>query len=104
MRTFSEYAEQLEKSPRPGDAAVGRYIRTHKERLELLLKGFFGRRGFSAADREELMQVALLGCVEAVHAPDADTAIKNIHNSMQRHSRHAAAWNARRAYSTNEET
>jgi DNA-directed RNA polymerase specialized sigma subunit len=90
-----EYAAALEVSRRPGDAAVARYIRTHEAKLKGWVRDF--SKGRSKEDREELMQIALLACVEAVRSPDPETAMKNIHNTMQRHSRHAAAWESRRA-------
>lgn len=95
--TLLEYATHLEKSTRPGDAAVARYIRTHEARLLGWVRDF--SNGMSRADREELLQVALLACVEAVRAPDADTALNEVKNAMQRHARHEASWRARRVAS-----
>jgi hypothetical protein len=93
--TLSEYAAALEKSRKPGDAAVARYIRTHEARLAGWLKDF--TNGMSRADREELTQVCLLAVVEAVRAPDAETALRNVRNAMERASYNRAAWNARRS-------
>lgn len=92
--TLNEFAKQLEKSSKPGDAAVARYIRTHEVRLGTWVRRL--SKGMSASDREELMSAALLACVEAVRAPDAETALKNVRNAMQRTARHASAWKARR--------
>jgi hypothetical protein len=108
LKKLVEYAEQMEKSGRKSDAVIARYIRTHEGRLEALLSQVMRQRGgrgskrLTKEDRDEMVQVLLLGCVEAVTAPDSDTALRNIHNVMQRHARGAVAWNTRRAF--NEET
>lgn len=99
--TLNEYADALEKSAAPGDAVVARYIRAHEARLKGWVRDF--TLGMNRADREELMQVALLACVEACRAPDAETALKSIHNAMQRSARHAASWKKRKVQLQNEE-
>lgn len=95
--TLAEYATELEKSRKPGDLAVARYIRAHETRLSLWVNEYSVR--MNKADKEDLMQVALLACHEVVTAPDADAAILNVRNAMSRMARAGAAWNTRKAYS-----
>ena len=90
-----EYAAALEKSSKPGDAVVARYIRAHEARI----KGWLADagRGLSRADREELTQIAMLAVVQAITAPDADAALARVHADIQRHVDRTNAWNSRRA-------
>jgi len=93
--TLTEYAAALEKSRRPGDAAIARYIRTHKQRIEcwLLDAGF----RLSRSDREDLTQVAMLAIAQVVSAPDADTALNRVQNAIHNESRQKLAWNSRKS-------
>lgn len=93
--TLIEYAAALEKSRKPGDAAVARYIRAHQVRLSYWL-GRYSQR-MNREDREEMLQIALLACVEATRSPDAETALKNVRNAIERHAYDAYAWHNRRA-------
>jgi transposase-like protein len=92
--TLLEYADALEKSRKPGDVVVARYIRTHEARLFGWIRQF--TNGMNRADRDELLQVAVLACVEAVRAPDAETAITSVRNAMDRHAHQAQQWKLRR--------
>lgn len=97
MLLLTEYAEALERSKRPPDAAAAKYIRANMGLLIRLWKKF--ANGLNTADREELMQVTVLACVAATRAPDAETALKSIHNEMQNLKRHAASWRDRKVAS-----
>lgn len=90
--TLIEYAARMEKSSKAHDLAIAKYIRTHIHRLNDLVNRFAKTR----ADRDELMQVALLACCERALTDDPEVALKNIHNAMQRYARHEASWRIRK--------
>lgn len=93
--TLRDYASALEKSRKPADRAVARFIREHERRLNFWLRRFSQR--LPREDRDELQQVALLAVVQAVTgAEGAEVALENIIRSMHRESDRSAAWNARR--------
>jgi hypothetical protein len=92
--TLREYADALEKSRKPGDVAVGQYIRKHEVRLRGWVKDF--RNGALGSEHEEILAACLLACVEAVQETDADAALKSVHNAMQRASRRAKVWQKRK--------
>lgn len=101
--TLSEYAAAMERSRRPGDAAVARYIRQNEAKLRGWIEDGLPRRGggrgnVKAQMREELTQVALLAVVEVVRGTgDAEAALRSIGNAIQNQANRDAAWCARRS-------
>jgi len=91
MKTLSEYRAHLEKSKKPSDQCVARYIREHEKKLRLWLFDYMN----GAQSRGDLLQETLLACVEASRNPDGERALKDVRNAMQRHSRRGKAWNKR---------
>jgi hypothetical protein len=92
---ITEYAVAMEKSGRPGDLAVARFLRENERKLRRYLRR--AGNGLDKEDRDELAQVAMLAVVQAVHGTeDVGQALRAVDAALAREKRAAVGWRDRK--------